>query len=167
MLTHVHGRNTEDVNLVLSVPDQKRLAPEVRILEREEIAATGRLGGLRVDFLAAEIPLFAHVTTHHAEGRRLELPGGPRELRCATPEGLMLLKLFALPSLYRQGRMDRVRLYEADLGGLLFLFPALDPAGLLAQLRPHLLPSDVDELRKVLDDLRPRPGRFGPSTGGR
>lgn len=164
MLTHVRGRNTEDVDLVLSVPDQRRLEPEVRIVEREEIAATGRLGGLRVDFLAAEVPLFAHVAAHHAEWRCFELPGGPRNLRCATPEGLMLLKLFALPPLYRQGRMDRVRLYEADLGGLLFLFPELNPERLLAALRPHLLASDVDELRKVLADLRPRPGRFGPPT---
>ena len=34
-------------------------------------------------------------------------------------EGLLLLKLFALPSLYRQGKIDRVELYEHDVAMLM------------------------------------------------
>ena len=42
-----------------------------------------------------------------------------RKIPCATVEGLVLLKLFALPSLYRQAGFDRVRTYQKDLADLI------------------------------------------------
>lgn len=44
---------------------------------------------------------------------------GDRSIRCATIEGLIILKLYALPSLYRQGNFDRLSLYENDIPQLL------------------------------------------------
>jgi hypothetical protein len=62
------------------------------------------------------------------------------------------LKLYALPSLYRQGRLDRVRVYRADIGALLDRYePDLD--SLLAQLQPHVLESDLREIRSIVEEI--------------
>lgn len=162
MLTHVRGRNTEDVDLVISLSDQRRLEPEVEVLERESFFAKARFRGLRIDFLATENPLFAQVARDYAEDRAFDFLAGARTIRCATPEGLLVLKLYALPSLYRQGQIDRAKIYEGDLGSLLAAFPRMDTDKLLAVLTSHdVLPTDVDELRAIITEQRHRVTRFG------
>ncbi|MCB1232166.1 MAG: hypothetical protein KDN19_18005 [Verrucomicrobiae bacterium] len=78
-------------------------------------------------------------------------------LRCATPEGIILLKLFALPSLYRQGQVDRADLYETDILQLLRIDPVTDEK-LLTQLESHVSETDLKALAEVLCDLRKRMG---------
>jgi hypothetical protein len=46
---------------------------------------------------------------------RSEIQWGNRRLPCATPQGLVILKFYALPSLYGQGKFDRAALYETDI----------------------------------------------------
>jgi hypothetical protein len=46
-------------------------------------------------------------------------PFRERDIPCATVAGLLLLKLYALPSLYRQGSFARVGLYENDIATLM------------------------------------------------
>ncbi len=165
MLTHVRGRNTEDIDLVISLSDQRRLEPEVKVLERDSFFAKARFGGLRVDFLAAENPLFAQVARDYSDDRTFEFLAAPRAVRCATPEGLMVLKLYALPSLYRQGQIDRAKIYEGDLGSLLAAVPEMDTEKLLAVLTSHgVLASDVDELRTIIAEQRNRISRFGAAS---
>ena len=66
-----------------------------------------------------------------------------------TVEGLMVLKLYALPSLYRQFDWDRIYLYEGDIKLLLARYkPKMEP--LFKLLEPHLLPTDLTELRKII-----------------
>jgi hypothetical protein len=73
---------------------------------------------------------------------------------------LILLKLYALPSLYRQGSFSQVSLYENDIAILLHDFqPALEP--LLAVLEPHLDASDLQEIGTILDEVKERIKRFG------
>ncbi len=73
----------------------------------------------------------------------------------------MLLKLYALPTLYRQGQIARARIYEGDLGALLVAFPTMETEKLLGVLSHYgMLASDVNELRKVIAEQRPRAGRF-------
>jgi hypothetical protein len=82
-------------------------------------------------------------------------------VRCASPQGLILLKLYALPSLYRQGQIARAKIYEGDVGSLLAAFPETDTEKLLQVLSQHdVSNSDVDELRKIIAEQRPRPDRF-------
>ncbi|MCX6878964.1 MAG: hypothetical protein NTW21_34910 [Verrucomicrobia bacterium] len=64
----------------------------------------------------------------------------------------MLLKLFALPSLYRLGNIDRAALYETNILQLLHHQP-IERDTLLAALTPHMLPSDINALREVLKDI--------------
>jgi hypothetical protein len=77
----------------------------------------------------------------------------------ATPEGLILLKLYALPSLYRQGRFDRVSVYEGDIASLMQRHrPTVEP--LLRRLEPHLEAGDLHELRGIVRDIEGRIARF-------
>lgn len=77
----------------------------------------------------------------------------------ATPEGLVLLKLYALPSLYRQGLFGRVTVYEGDIASLMQRHrPAVEP--LLQRLQTHLETGDMNELRGIVRDIEARIARF-------
>ncbi|MFV1995090.1 MAG: hypothetical protein ACC661_06610 [Verrucomicrobiales bacterium] len=153
VLQHVEGRNTRDIDLIIAIEDLDRL-PNFVLRERNEWFGSGDVGPVRVDFLFTANPLFAHIAERHAEERDFL---GAR-LRCATPEGIVLLKLFALPSLYRQGQIDRATLYETDILMLLRHTP-IDDAVLEEQLRPHLPSSDIRALGEVLAEIRGRISR--------
>jgi hypothetical protein len=77
----------------------------------------------------------------------------------ATPEGLVLLKLYAPPSLYRRGLFDRVTVYEGDIASLMQRRrPAVEP--LLQRLQNHLETGDLNELRGIVRDIEARIARF-------
>ncbi|MEP6699024.1 MAG: hypothetical protein ABJB09_04770, partial [Verrucomicrobiota bacterium] len=93
--------------------------------------------------------------------RQLDFLAGARMVRCATPQGLILLKLYALPSLYRHGQIARAKIYEGDIGSLLAAFPETDTEKLLGVLSEHdVSNSDVSELRNILAEQQPRTRRF-------
>jgi hypothetical protein len=150
MLTYIEDRNTKDVDLVLSVASLSQI-PEVVIKDRNKEFARGMLGDLLVDFLFTDNPLFRcieerYVTTH----RFLEM-----DIRCATVEGLILLKLFALPWLYRQGRWEKIVRYEADVAVLYNRYrPSIDP--LFAALAPYVDDGNLAELKNIVSDIRQR-----------
>jgi len=150
MLQHIDGRPTRDIDLIIAFEDLDKL-PDYQLEERNDWFATGTVGPVRVDLLFTANPLFAEVLSNHAETR--VLLGTP--IRCATPRGIVLLKLFALPSLYRQGNIRRTAIYETDILQLLLLQP-LEPESLLTQLHPHMTPSDINALRQVLTDIQHR-----------
>ncbi|MCU0780894.1 MAG: hypothetical protein MUF04_07305 [Akkermansiaceae bacterium] len=155
VLQYVQGRNTRDMDLIMAVEDIARL-PDFILEEGNEWFATGTSGPLRVDLLFTRHPLFREVMEKHAEPRDFL---GAR-LICATPTGILLLKLFALPSLYRQGNIERAALYETDILQLLHRHP--HPAEeLLASLAPHLSASDINALRQVLAEIQARLARPG------
>jgi len=154
MLRYVEGRNTEDINLLMSLPSVK-LLPELSIEEQNEYFIRGRFRSVRVDVLLTANALSAEAqqsfgTTHRFA--ELDVP-------TATPEGLVLLKLYALPSLYRQGLFDRVSVYEGDIASLLQRHRCeMEP--LLQRLHPHLEEGDRHELRVIVDDIQARIARF-------
>jgi hypothetical protein len=80
---------------------------------------------------------------------------GGRTIRCATVEGLLLLKLFALPSLYRQGNFSRASIYENDIT-LLLLNYSVDLPAILQILRSHLIASDLQEVRTIMSEIEAR-----------
>ncbi len=84
---------------------------------------------------------------------------------CATVEGLLLLKLYALPSLYRQGSFAIVGLYENDVATLIQAYrPALE--SLLEELSGHLRPDDLAAVRGIVSDIQGRIERFQRESGG-
>ncbi len=80
-------------------------------------------------------------------------------------EGLLLLKLFALPPLYRQGKFSRVEDYEHDIAVLLREHRP-DVEAIDAELAGHLSASDLAEVRAIVAGIEKRiadsRGRFGP-----
>ena len=154
MLRYVEGRNTEDIDLLMSLPSLQQL-PEISVEEQNEYFVRGRFRSVRVDVLLTANALFAEVqqsfgTTHRFA--ELDVP-------TATPAGLILLKLYALPSLYRQGLFDRVSVYEADIASLAQRHrPAVEP--LLQRLQVHLETGDMRELRGIVRDIEARIARF-------
>jgi hypothetical protein len=71
----------------------------------------------------------------------------------ATRRGLLLLKLYALPSLYRRGNLARAALYETDVR-MLLQGADIPDEDLLGALEAHLSRSDIDELRRILGEQR-------------
>jgi hypothetical protein len=112
--------------------------------------------GVQIGLLLTSNPLFDEVRRRHATRQRFV----EREIPCATPEGLVLLKLYALPSLYRQGDMTRAAIYETDILALMHR-RHVDPEPLLKELEPHLNGTDLRALRGIVDEIRQWIERFG------
>lgn len=161
LLCYIDGRNTEDVDLILSVKALPSL-PELEITDQNPHFARGRFKGLRVDLLFTAHPLFQAVLDQYtATHRFLET-----DVRVATVAGLVLLKLFALPSLYRQGQRQRAAIYETDIMLLIMQHPP-DMTPIWDELSKHLETAVLDDLRSVADDIARRIDRLnraGPTT---
>ena len=108
-LQYVEGRNTEDIDLIMALSSLERL-PELVVETLDDDFARGKFGDLQVDVLLTSNPLFDEVRRQYTTKRQFV----EQDIPCATVEGLVLLKLYSLPSLYRQGNFTRVGLYEND-----------------------------------------------------
>ncbi len=82
-----------------------------------------------------------------------------RSIPIATLEGLLLFKLYALPSLYRQGNFARVGIHENDIATLLHYCPP-DIAALWQEFSKHLIESDLAEIQIIVADIQNRIKRF-------
>lgn len=154
LLSYVEGRNTQDIDLILARSDLDAL-PEVVIYDENKNFIRGLLDQLQIDILLTQNDLFKDVLEKFSIDRSF----GTRVIRCATVEGLLLLKCYALPSLYRQGQFSRASIYENDIL-LLLLNYSVDIENLLKILSNHLLPSDTQEVKTILDDIKGRIQRF-------
>ena len=154
LLRYVEGRNTQDINFIVAVDDFERL-PEIEILSRDMYFARGRFKTLQIDFLLDTNPLFRYVQ----QTRTAVQSFSEQSVCCATVEGLILLKLYALPSLYRQGEFARVGIYENDVATLLHYHePAMRQ--LLAELRPYVNDTDWQEINNIVTEIQQRLVRF-------
>lgn len=154
LLHYVEGRNTQDLDLIIAGEDLDRL-PEIEIAERDVYFARGRFQGLRVDFLLTDNPLFRRVQREYVRRERFLGQGVP----LATVEGLLLLKLYALPSLYRQGDFVRVGLYENDVAVLVYEYEP-DMERLLDILAEYVGEGDMTALREIVAEIEERVRRF-------
>jgi hypothetical protein len=154
LLTYVEGRNTQDIDLIMALPSLAKL-PEIKIESQDMYFARGKFGELQIDILLTKNPLFAKVEKNYTTTRQFM----DRKIHCATVEGLLLLKLFALPSLYRQGSFERVGIYENDIATLMNAFnPKMET--LFAELKKHLNETDMDETHRIVSDIEARIHRF-------
>lgn len=154
LLTYVEGRNTQDIDLIMALPSLAKL-PEIKSESQDMYFVRGKFGELPIDILLTKNPLFAKVEKKYTTTKNFM----DRKIRCATVEGLILLKLFALPSLYRQGSFARVGIYENDIATLLNAFnPNMKP--LFKELANHLNETDMVEARNIVADIEARIQRF-------
>jgi hypothetical protein len=154
MLQYVESRNTRDIDLIMSAVDLARV-PEFHELSRDADFGRFVFEGVQVNLLLTSNPVFQLAQAKYATEREF----AERTLRTATPAGLVLLKLFALPSLYRQGDVNRAALYETDIR-MLLNGREIDTEQILAELDGALLSSDIEALRRMLLDLRRRRAGF-------
>lgn len=154
LLRYTEGRNTEDVDLLMSLPALRQL-PEIQVEDQNEYFLRGRFHGLQVDVLLTANPLFAVVQRHFVTVHRF----AELDVPTATPGGLVLLKLYALTSLYRQGQFERVKIYEADIAALLYRHRP-DVEGIFSLLRPHVDDGQQAELRTWVNRQMAEIARF-------
>lgn len=154
LLQYVAGRNTEDIDLIVAVNALQHL-PEVQIDEQNEYFAQGKLGALTIDFLLTRNRSFDEIR----RSRTVVLNYAGRPVHTATVEGLLLLKLYVLPSLYRQGDFVRVGLYENDIATLLQAYhPTL--AAFLDPLQTYLSAADFATVQEIMGEIEARIARF-------
>jgi hypothetical protein len=129
--------------------------PELQVETRDSDFARGKFSDLKVDVLLTSNPLFDEVRKRYSSVQRFV----EQEIPCATVEGLILLKLYALPSLYRQGNFTRVGLYENDVATLLHAHhPPIEP--LLAELSLYLSDNDMKQVKQIANEIQQRISRF-------
>ena len=154
MLQYVSGRNTEDIDLIMAVSSLKEL-PEIQTSSQDADFARGKFEGLRIDLLLTSNPLFEQVKRYHTAVRKFV----EEEIPCATVEGLILLKMYALPSLYRQGNFSRVGIYENDIATLIQSYrPDLEPV--FEELSRHVSETDLASVREITAEIKQRIERF-------
>jgi len=154
LLQYVQGRNTEDIDLIMTVAALKKL-PEITLGDQSLYFARGTYRSLQIDFLLTRNPLFSHVQQKHATQQTF----AEQTIMCATVEGLLLLKLYALPSLYRQGDFARVGLDENDVATLLY-YHRPDTDALTTTLAQYLSAPDLQAVEETLQEIRKRIARF-------
>lgn len=154
LLQYVEGRNTEDIDLIMAVSALERM-PELDVSTRDVDFARGKFGELRVDLLLTSNPLFDEVRKRFTTSKHFV----DHAIPCATVEGLVLLKLYALPSLYRQGNFTRVGLAENDIATLIHIHkPTLQP--ILDVLENYLSTTDMVQVKQIVDEINERLERF-------
>jgi hypothetical protein len=154
LLRYVEGRNTQDLDLLMSLSSLEKL-PELKVTSQDMYFARADYGGLQIDVLLTQNPLFKKVQNKYSKVQQFL----DRAIPIATVEGLLLLKLYALPSLYRQGNFARVGIYENDVATLLHYYQP-DVSILLKELSKYSNANDISEIKNIVNDLQSRIDRF-------
>lgn len=154
ILYYVEGRNTQDLDLLMAVSSLGKL-PELQITRQDMYFARANYGELQIDLLLTQNPLFKKVHKEYSKVQKFL----DRNMPLATVEGLLLLKLYALPSLYRQGNFARVGIYENDIATLLHYYQP-DTGALLSEISKYVNETDFEEIKGVVSDIQKRIHRF-------
>lgn len=154
LLQYVEGRNTEDIDLIMALSSLKKL-PEIQVTSQDANFARGKFNELQIDILLTRNRLFGKVQRYYATIQQFQ----EQDIPCATVEGLLLLKMYALPSLYRQGNFARVGVYENDIATLVNYYrPQFEL--LFAELAHHLSETDLNAVREIMAEIQQRVERF-------
>jgi hypothetical protein len=154
ILHYIEGRNTQDLDVLMAVSSLEKL-PELKVSSQDMYFVRASYNELQIDILLTQNPLFKKVHSQYSKVEKFL----DRNIPLATVEGLLLLKLYALPSLYRQGNFARVGIYENDIATLLHDYQP-DVSSLLSELSQYVNESDLAEIKGVVSDIQKRIKRF-------
>ena len=129
--------------------------PELKVSSKDIYFVRASYNELQIDILLTQNPLFKKVHGQYSKVEKFL----DRNIPLATVEGLLLLKLYALPSLYRQGNFARVGIYENDIATLLHDYHP-NMSSLLNELSQYVNESDMAEITGVVTDIQNRIKRF-------
>ncbi len=144
-------RPTDDFNFIIDRADIDQIS---ELIQESSDRNFGRYSyqGTQIDALYKDNPIFDYVIRNCLDSAVIE---GKKIVR-ATPEGIILLKLYALPSLYQQKQQRRAVTYENDILGLLLQSVEVNFEKVLKVLSGELVPSQTDELGNILKDCQHR-----------
>ena len=154
ILHYIEGRNTQDLDVLMAISSFEKL-PELKVASRDMYFVRASYDELQIDILLTQNPLFKKVHSQYSKVEKFL----DRNIPLATVEGLLLLKLYALPSLYRQGNFARVGIYENDIATLLHDYRP-DMLPLLTELSQYVNASDLAEIKGVVSEIQNRIKRF-------
>ncbi len=154
VLHYIEGRNTQDLDLLMALSSLKKL-PELKVSEQDSNFVRARYNELQIDILLTQNPLFYKVHNEYSKVEKFV----DRDIPLAKVEGLVLLKLYALSSLYRQGNFARVGVYENDIATLMHDYQP-DIPGLLKELAGFVDEHDFEIIKNVIADIHNRIQRF-------
>ena len=154
ILHYIEGRNTQDLDILMAVSALEKL-PELKVSSQDLYFVRASYNELQIDILLTQNPLFKKVHSQYSKVENFL----DRNIPLATVEGLLLLKLYALPSLYRQGNFARVGIYENDIATLLHDYQP-DMTALLNELSNYVNENDFEEIKGVVSDIQKRIQRF-------
>jgi len=154
LLYYVEGRNTQDLDLIMSLLSLEKI-PEIKILSQDLYFIRAEYEELLIDILLTENLLFKKIQTEYVNQQQFF----DRNLSIVSVDGLILLKLYALPSLYRQGDFSRVGIYENDIATLLYAYE-VDITDLIKTLSDYLSETDLKEIERILNEIQARIDRF-------
>ena len=158
LFTYVEGRNTEDIDLIIAVSSLAQM-PEIQIASQDMYLARGQFEELKIEIFLTSNPLFDKVRRKYTTIQHFV----EQDIPTANVEGLLLLKLYALPSLYRQGSFSQVGIYENDIATLLFDYQP-DLKTLYVELAGHLNERDINEAQTIVTEIQQRIDRFRKSA---
>ena len=141
ILYYVEGRNTDDLDLLMTVSSLEKL-PELKVSSKDMYFVRASYNELQIDVLFTHNRLFKKVHNEYSKVQKFL----DRNIPLATVKGLLLLKLCALPSLYGQGNFARVGIYENDIATLLHYYQP-DMSALLSELSVMLMKKTLWKLR--------------------
>ena len=150
ILHYIEGRNTQDLDILMAGSSLEKL-PELKIASQDMYSIRASYNELQIDILLIKNPLFKKVHNQYSKVEKFL----DRNIPLATVEGLLLLKLYDLPSLYRQGNFARVGIYENDIATLLHDYQP-DVSLLLSELSQYVKESDLAEIKGVVSDIQQR-----------
>lgn len=154
ILHYIEGRNTQDLDVLMTVSSLEKL-PELKVATQDRYFVRASYNELQIDILLTQNPLFKKVHSHYSKVENFL----DRNIPLATVEGLLLLKLYALPSLYRQGNFARVGIYENDIATLLHDYRP-NMSHLVSELSQYVNESDLAEIKGVVSEIQNRIKRF-------
>lgn len=146
MLSYIQGRNTQDIDLIIARSDSVSIG--LLISTENKDFAQASYEGVRVDLLLNQNKLFKKIQKDYSQ----VMQWGDHSVITATPEGLVILKLYALPLLYQQREFDRAAIYETDILQLVLNYQ-LKLEALLKLVKPHVIESDLEELGSIVQDI--------------
>lgn len=154
VLGYLPGFAVDRVDLIMGPEDVGRL-PELRIERSEPDVFRCSFGRLPVDVFQIENPLYRGIGMDYAVTG--EFPRWP--IPCVTVEGMLLLKLYTLLSLYRNGDFFSVGLSENEITQLVLVHEP-DTERLFYELAPYLIAAELGFLREIIADIQRRIERF-------
>lgn len=145
-----NARPTVDIDFLTSASAFANL-PDAELVSQDDNFARYQLpDGTYIDLLLISNPVFRVALKDYSTVVQL----GDLSVRSLSPEGLFALKLYAMPSLYRQGNFAKFSIYESDLFRLLLGNRDINCDRALRIAALDLLPSDVAEMQTIIQEQK-------------